>query len=957
MRAVRRLTLVVAASLAVLIAVEPALAQIAAPTRPFAPDNGAVVADRQVRFGVLPNGMQYAILRNATPPGQASLRLRIDAGSLMEREDQRGLAHFMEHMAFNGTTRIPENELVHILERLGLAFGADTNASTDFNQTLYKLDLPRTNDETVNTALHILREQVSEALMADADIAAERGVIEGEARLRDTPGLRAFKRQIGLVAAGQRAADRMPIGDLDVIRSAPRERFVDFYNGYYRPERTTLIAVGDFDVDVMETKIRAAFESWRARGQAGLPPELGSVARRAPEVAVLVEPGVQSSVQINWTRPRDHRVDTADERRRLLLRRLGVAVLNRRLSEMTRADDPPFIAAGASESDLADSVDITSLTAQFNPGGWRRAIEAIDQEQRRLVEFGVSDAELQREIVARRTALQVALDGALTRRTPDVAASLANAVDDRTVFTSAQTNLDLFETAVTGLTTTEVNAAARSVFEGEGPLVLAVTPIPIEGGEAAVTSALEMSRRTPVVAAVAPAERAWPYDDFGAPGAVASRTPLDAVGATVVTFENGVRLTVKPTRFRDQQVLVSVRTGHGQQGFSPVEVGPESLARYYVVQGGLGQLTSDEIGRVLNDRVYSTTFAIKDDAYVLSGMTRPQDLELQTQVLAAYLTDPGLRAAPFQRIKATFPQSIAQLSSTPVGAFALQQPALLASGDRRESFPTAQDIARWADSAPPASLRQALTTGPLDVIIVGDVTVDAAIASVASTFGALPPRGEAQPLKPGADQLRFPTSNAEPIRLTHRGPAEQALAYIAWPTVDAISDTVAARRAALLAEVLKLRVTEEVREREALAYAPVVNAKSSDVYPGYGLIGVRADVGAGSIGAFWNAVDGIVARLKAAPVSQDELDRARRPILEALRRSQATNEYWSDALAGIAGSPAKAAQTMSHPADLEAVTPVDIQHLAQRYLKTDTAWRAIVTSEGAQPSIGATFRR
>lgn len=199
--------------------------------------------------------MRYALLHNATPPGQASFRLRIDAGSLMERDDQKGLAHFMEHMAFNGTKDVPENEMLRILERLGLAFGADTNAFTSFDQTAYMLELPNTKDETVDPSLHILREMMSAALMAPDAIDSERGVIVGEERTRDTPQLRVLKTQLGLLAPGQRLSERLPIGDLDIIRTAPRQRFVDFYDAYYRPSRATFIAVGDFDVDAMEGKV------------------------------------------------------------------------------------------------------------------------------------------------------------------------------------------------------------------------------------------------------------------------------------------------------------------------------------------------------------------------------------------------------------------------------------------------------------------------------------------------------------------------------------------------------------------------------------------------------------------------------------------------------------------------------------------------------------------------------
>ena len=480
MRSPRRLLLLVAASATVLIAASPVLAQAqVAPSDPWAQATSDIPVDSSVRFGTLPNGMQYAVMRNATPPGQASLRLRIDAGSLMENEDQLGLAHFMEHMAFNGTTNIPENELLRILERLGLAFGADTNAATGFDQTFYQLELPRTNDETVDAALRIMREQVSEALMDAAAVDAERGVIEGEERTRNTPQSRVQKAQLALIAPGQRLSNRFPIGDLNIIRTAPRQRFVEFYHAYYRPNRATFLAVGDFDVDVMEAKIRAAFESWQPKGTEGPEPDLGTVQPRGPQTSILVEPGIQSSIQLNWVRAPDLDPDTIAERRSNLIRNLGLAVLNRRLGEISRQENAPFINAGASSSTLVDSLEIGGIVAGFNPGGWKRALETIEQEQRRLVQFGVSEAELQREITDTRTALENAANAAATRTTPGLVNGLLNAANSESVFTAPATNLDLFNQAVNGLTAAQVNGVLAPVFEGQGPVMLVSTPVEI----------------------------------------------------------------------------------------------------------------------------------------------------------------------------------------------------------------------------------------------------------------------------------------------------------------------------------------------------------------------------------------------------------------------------------------------------------------------------------------------
>ncbi|WP_439472198.1 M16 family metallopeptidase [Brevundimonas sp.] len=943
-----RLLLLAAASAVALTAAAPAMAQQVAPTDPFAQAASDIPADSNVRFGTLPNGMQYAVMRNATPPGQASFRLRIDAGSLMENEDQLGLAHFMEHMAFNGTTNIPENDLLRILERLGLAFGADTNASTGFDQTLYMLELPRTNDETVDASLRIMREQVSEALMAADAVDAERGVIEGEERLRNTPGLRSIKAQLALLAPGQRISQRMPIGDLNIIRNAPRERFVEFYEAYYRPSRATFVAVGDFDVDVMEAKIRAAFESWEPKAADGPEPDLGTVAPRQPETRILVEPGIQSNIQLNWTKAPDLDPDTVAERRDNLITNLGLAVLNRRLDEISRGDNPPFTSASGGSSNLVDSLEIASVSASFNPGGWKAALESIEQEQRRLVQYGVTDAELQREITDYRTALENAVAGAATRRTPALANGIAGAVNGRVVFTSPQTNLDLFNAAVNGLTAAQVNASLQTVFTGGGPLALVVTPVEIEGGEAAVTAALQASRQVPVAAPAAQAALEWPYTQFGAAGTVAERREIAEVGATVVTFANGVRLTVKPTDFRDEQILVSVHTGIGEQGLPTDRSTPQALAPAYVVSGGLGRLTFDELNRVLNGHVYSAGFSVGSDSYSFSGATRPADLGLELQVLTAYLTDPGFRPAPFQQIKGLFPQIVAQQMATPGGAFQVQASGLLASGDKRESFPTAEEVAAWTIDDAKAGITAGLSTGPIDVVIVGDLTVDDAIAAVAPTLGALPRRGpDAQPA-PGATELRFPAGTPEPVRLTHNGPAEQTLAYIAWPTTDAVADRTEARRVSVMTEVLKLRVLEEIREKQALAYSPGTGSSASDTYRGYGSVSIRAEIAADKVDPFYAAVQEIVASMKNAPPSEDELNRARLPVIEALRRSQASNEYWLAQLSDVAGTPTDVEQTLTHISDLESVTPADVQALARQYLRDDTAWKAIVVSAQAQ---------
>lgn len=956
----RRLLLACASGAAILagaampsavLAQASAAAPVAAPAitaaTPWAQSISDLPADPAVRFGSLPNGMRYAIMRNATPPQQAALRLNIDAGSLSERDDQKGLAHFLEHMAFNGSTNIPEGEMTKNLERLGLSFGGDTNAFTSFDQTAYTLNLPNTTDAVVDASLFSLREVAGELLFNPEAVDRERGVIVGEDRTRDTPSYRALKALLPFLAPDQRLADRLPIGDLDIIRTAPRDRFVDFYKAYYRPERATLIAVGDFDVDAMEAKIKGAFAGWTNPAANGADPDLGQIKPRGAETRIFVEPGTQSNAQIFWTVAHDTAPDSSATRRKDLVRSLALAVLNRRFAEISRSANPPFLGASGGYQALYNALDAASLDVTYNPGGWKRAIETAEQEQRRLVQYGVGQAELDREITEYRTALTASVAGAATRQTPRLATGLLSAVNDDEVFTAPAEDLKLFEGAVANITVAEVNAAAAATFAGNGPLGFVTSPVAIEGGEAAITAALEASRQVAVAAPVVAAAVEWPYASFGTPGQASAHAEIADLGATTVTFPNGVKLTVKPTAFTDDQILIAVRAGNGTLDLPTDRANAMWAAGSEVIEGGLGKLTKTELDRATAANVLGVSFGSGPDAFRFSGGTRPEDFSLQMQLLTAYFTDAGWRPEPFDQVKGQIGTQLDQITATPGGAFARYGSPLLASGDKRFGLPTPAEI----EAARLEDLRQLISSsiarGPIEVIIVGDVKIEDAIAQTAATFGALPTRTAAATPSTAQASLAFPAPTPTPIDIHHTGTAAQALGYVAWPTLDSIGDRKPGRIVSLLARVLQLRVTDELREKQGVAYSPGASATSSTTFPGYGYAFVQAEVPPEALPGFFTSVDTVATALRDAPVTDDELGRARLSAVEAIRRGQATNGYWLGALEDVQDDPTRITAVRTAISDLEAVTPADIQKAAQTYLVADHAWRAQVTAQPA----------
>jgi zinc protease len=939
MKSATRLALLLGGA-AILMPLAHAGAQGQAPSPVWIHQASDLQPDPAARFGALPNGMRYVIYRNATPPGQVAVRLRFAAGDLMEQQDQNGLAHFIEHMAFNGTTNIPEGEFVRILERQGLAFGRDTNAFTAPDQTVYELNIPASNDAKIDTALFVMREVASEIKFGAEAIERERGIIQSEDRSMYPPTRRAGVERDRFLLQGQLISRRLDIGDLDVIRTAPRERFVDYYRKYYRPERATLVIVGDVDPAAVEAKIRTRFADWQGQGPAGAEPDLGRPAPRQAEAGSSVVEGALREVSISFIKPYTHDPDSRADRVARMRRNLALAVLNRRLRRIAESADAPFASAFAYNADRYRSVEQTTVGVEPKPGKEEAAVRVVEQEVRRVAEHGVLDSELQREIVDARTGLQAAVAGAATRQTRQLADMIVQTVNaDRVVLAPTQ-SLALFEEAVRGFNGQAAHALAREMFTGSGPLLFATSPEPIPGGHAQLAQALVQSRQTPVQAPVAVAAKAWPYQSFGTPGTVAQREEIADLGVTRVRFANGVTLLVKPTQFDRDQVMVSVRVGGGRLALRP-ELVTFPLNTGAFIQGGLEQLNQDEIREALAGKVVGTSFGIGDDALVLGGGTRPQDFATQMQLLAAYVTSPGWRQDAFDRTRTQMQNAYSAIYSSPrnLGSIAFER--LVRSNDARWGFPSREELA--AAQLPPlrAAIEPMLRSAPIEVTVVGDITVDEAIAQVGATFGALPQRQAQAPRIPGLERISF-ARRADVERLRHSGRPDVAFGLVAWQTDDFYDDVAETRAVNVLRSIVQIRAIEKLREELGATYSPSVLNQSSDVFDEFGLLGIAAEVNPSQLDRLMQIIGEVAEGLKTGQVSADELNRAREPMLLSLASDKASNSYWLGRLGGASWDPRLLETIRNQEQMLRAVTPADIQRLARKYLINERAYRLAV---------------
>ena len=894
-------------------------------------------ADPAVRFGVLPNGLRYAIMRNDTPKGQTALRLRIGSGSLEETPDEQGVAHMLEHMAFKGSTHAPNGEQVRMLERLGLHFGGDTNASTGWTETIYQLDLPESDKTTLDTGLTFFSDIGSGLLLKPEALATERGVVLSEERLRDTPDYEVEKARLEFQLHGQLAADRFPIGKLEVIRTAPAALLRRFYEANYQPDRAVLVAVGDFDPDAMQADIARLFGGWRPAAPQTPAPDLGAPTARGPAVQLTVREGAAPSLSLAWLTPHDNAPDSVAKQRRDFIEQLALSALNRRFQRVADAPDPPFLGAQAGRQDVLRSARAAEIEVTFRPERWRQGLDAAVAMQRQALQYGFSQAEVLREVTETGLTFRNAAASAATRRTPALADELVRTVDDQEVDTSPAEDLKLYTRFTDGLTAAEVDAALRRAFEGSGPLVSLATPDPVDGGEGALAAAVRSAETAPIAPPASLQALAWRHTDFGPAGRVVETRPVPDLGVTFVRFANGVRLTVKPTAFHKDQVLVAVDFGHGRLELPRDRIVPDWAAPAFVA-GGLTDLTYQDVQQVLADRTVSAAFGVGDDAWSLSGTTRPQDLDTQMQLLAAYMTVPGWRPEAFARTQALFEVDLAQLASTPQGVEARDLPGLEHGGDARWLYPTAEQARAARLDQLQALIAPALAHGPVEVTVAGDTTVKAAIAAVARTFGALPTRGDL-PEPPGADQVRFPAGSEAPVERTHQGRADQAIAREAWAVPDLLSDLQRTRRINVAGEVLQLRLTDRVRIAEGASYSPAAGASESEVFPGYGDISAAVETPPAKIAGFYADVSAITADLRTHPVTADELQRAVKPRIATIEKAQQTNAYWITMLHGAEADPRRLDLIRTSITGYEKMTPEDVRRAAADYLTDRAAWR------------------
>ena len=907
-----------------------------------APRSSPLAPDPAVRWGSLPNGARYALMASQQPPGRVSLRLRIASGSLLEDDQQRGLAHMLEHMAFNGSRHYAPGALIPALQNLGIGFGNHLNAHTGFDETVYMIDLPDAKESTIDVGLTVLADQAGGLLLDAAEVERERGVVLAELRDRDGPGLRLQRREMALLTAGTRIGDRLPIGHAETIAAATPELLRAYYRTWYRPERMVLSVVGDVDLDLAEARVKAILGTAAALAPAAAEPAAGTLTAGSAAAAMHDAEAEDTDVRLTGLRMREQPADSLEVRREQFLRDLGEAVLARRLRKLVESDPTCPLLRGGGFSYQWLGVYLAGASGTAKPGRALDALRLLTTEYRRLAEHGPTDGELAIELAGVRSGLDQAVAQQASRRNDQLASALYDSVADRRVFRSPAQERELGLVLCAAVTPAAVRDAVRLGWDARVRTVAIVTGKDDLGadGDALVAAALATAMAAPVEAPQATAAATWGY-------AVETQwtgpVPTRSEDGWAIGRANGLSLAAKRTDFQPGQVLLRVRL--------PVRTGPRApglgeLASKAMADGGLGKHPASQLAEVLaGSTVRFGGLGIEDGALVLNAACAPKDLRRACELVKAWIEDAAWRPEAEARAKTAWmsaleaePREVEAMTWRRYNELCLPDDAWRRSADKAQA--EAANV-----TAVKAWLTPLLAGSPMSCTVVGDIPEDEALRTIAAVLGGKRP-AVVPAATPAAAREALPPQPVMPVgefRLEVASQVAKAMVIVSWPTDDQY-DIARARRLGLLGQVFNERVREVVREQFGDAYSPGAWSATGDVWRGHGNITASIGVGVARVDAVRDAVFAIADGL-AAGVDPALLDRVRTPMLRSIAEQRRQNGWWLGVLSRSHEQPFRLEWQQGLEADLQAATAEELAALAKTYLVKAKALIVIGTSK------------
>jgi zinc protease len=919
-------------------------AALAAQQTPAAPSlSQPLPVDPAVTTGQFDNGLKYFIRKNVLPAGRAELRLVVDVGSIVEDPDQLGLAHFVEHMAFNGTKNFPKLETVAFLESLGMRFGPSINAFTSFDETVYMLQVPTEKPEVLARAMLVLEDWAHNVSFDPTEIDKERGVIIEEWRLRRGAGQRMQDQQLPTLLKGSLYADRLPIGTIENLQTFKHESLTRFYRDWYRPDLMTVVAVGDFDPVAVQQLITTHFAQLpkatnpRPRPAVAVPPQPGTLyAVASDEEATNTTVSVYGKMAL-----RDQQ--TVGAYRRSIVEGLFAGMLNARFGEMAQKPDAPFLAAAAGRGLFVKTAEASMLNALVTDDGIERGLTALYAEAERVARFGFTETEFARQKTNLLRNLEQAVAEKDKRQSAGFADEYVRAVTQGEAIPGLDYEVQLSRQLLPVITLSEVNALAAE-WVPEGNRVVMVSA-PKKAGvtlptEQALGSAIDAAKTAALTAYVDTVTGTTLMDTLPKPGTVTASTTRDW-GITEWTLSNGVKVVIKPTDFKQDEILVRAFSPGGASLASDTDFHSQEAAAQLIGLGGIGTYSNLELGKVITGKVAGASASIGELEEGISGRASIKDLETMFQLIHMRFTAPRADPVIFGVFLNQMKTIMANQRAQPEFVFTETLQETMFQGHVRRKMPTAEQIAALSlDKAFAFYKDRFADASDFTFVFVGTVNPDTLKSLVEQYLGSLPSTGRKETFR----DLGITKPKGVVEKVVEKGiePKSQTSLTFHGPFVYNQEQRVAIRA---MTDVLQTRLREALREELGGTYSVGVSAGTERVPQSQFTVGVSFGSDPANADVLAKRVFDEIAKFKTEGPTEKQVTDVKAALTRDFETAIKQNTYVLGQLVGKYQAGEAPESLLEVPSYYEKLSAASIVAAAKTYLDTANYVKVVLMPE------------
>jgi zinc protease len=900
-------------------------------------ERSELIPDPSLIRGKLKNGFRYVLKTNHEPKDRVAIYLNVQAGSLHENDNQQGVAHFLEHMMFNGSIHFPPGSLVEYFQSLGMNFGGDTNAYTTHDETVYNIILPNSSEKEFDSAFLVMTDYARGALLLESEIDKERGVILAEKRSRDSAGYRTHIASTSFAFRGTMYPERMPIGADKTLEKADRVLLKSYYDTWYRPDNMILVIVGDIDPEIITNLIEKHFGELVPEGSKPQCPDFGKLKHKGLETFYHYEPELgKTNVSIQNLRDLPIENDSLLLNKNEILRAIGSMAFNYRLQQLQEEAKVPFADASYNSGDILNHIGYGSLFAHVEQGNWKETLSYLEQLLRQAISHGFRESEVERaknEILAQLDARVLTADSQNSRT---IAHRIIHHLNNNRVYQSAEQEKILYEPITKEITATEVNDYFSDKWSHNNRLISVTGDVRLgENGPEEIASIYRNSTRKPVTATVDNILHTFPYLQLPSQSNITpEKKYFEDIGIERLVFPNGLIVNLKKTGFEKNRIWIRADFGTGKQ--NEQIPGMAMLAEDVVNKSGSGKFPGSVIEELKAGSSINMSFRIGESAFSWTGTTLAKDFEMYSQLLHSVLLDPGFRKNAFTAVKANIELTYQKINREIEGALPLEIQPFLAGYNDHFGLPAWEDIAKLDFDSLTRWANPLLRPDDLEISVVGDFNRDEVISILAKYLLGIELSPPQIPMSP---PVNFPVGKK--LSVTVGTSVDKSLITVAWPTDD-FWDIHRTRRLQLLASVFADKSRKIIREKLAASYSPNVSSYNSRTYRDYGYIISQMLVKPGSEDMVIEEILKISEQLQKNGVTTEELVQAKDPLMTALKERTRTNLYWLDSVLSLsARHPQQLDWSRTIIDDYTSISETELSELARKYLGNEKA--AIVT--------------